>query len=625
MIEFVVGRRADMRDTLYDQLLQYRHEIFVRWLGWDLPGHAPTLAREEDEFDTSHTVYLAATRDGHVCGCARLLPTTRAYLLEHVFPDLLGGRPLPRAPGVWELSRFAAGSTRSATRSADGNLARAIFQLALFTGYVLGADSLIGVASARVERFCARNGFRILPLGARRPCADAEVGAFAIRVTRACKAETCAVLGRAPSALALSAGGEGGVSVFKGGAKMHTRAALRMAMRLIAAGLGLVGSMASAAHAQNTSWHGLTVRRFNGSPIPVSMTTAQADSCLTAATNLLLTDSDWGTDDNSCNANLYRSGSVGTFTSGDGNIGTASEWEQIAYYTAGFVKVVNTLTWCNGVIGSFSGCTGVAQLNHIVLSEGGVNNAACGKIWAHEFGHAVGLGHQSYGSNVMRTGDSTTLTHVWAWQCDYFRSDYVDYDGPSFARVAAPAGDGLAQTSPVPIERVVAQGLGDRVPAQLERVYGAHDAATLRTMLASSPEQGQRAAIFQLLGLISDGRDSDAQLLAAFANSESRDLDATASAVISLGYLVNRGSKAALGHLIEKARNVSSLQADWAVGALGVSGDPEALRELEELRQDADPRGTARPRYGRSEELLDQAIEANKIVFEKGLVGYYDR
>jgi hypothetical protein len=406
---------------------------------------------------------------------------------------------------------------------------------------------------------------------------------------------------------------------------MHARAALRMAMRMIIPAVGLAGLVVSSAHAQNTSWHGLTVRRFNGSPIPVSMTTAQADNCLTAATNLLLTDSDWGADDNSCNANLYRSGSVGTFTSGDGNIGTASEWEQIAYYTAGFVKVVNTLTWCNGMIGSFSGCTGVAQLNHMVLSEGGVNNAACGKIWAHEFGHAVGLGHQSYGSNVMRTGDSTTLTHVWAWQCDYFRSDFVDHDGPSFARAAPAAGDILAQTVPPTIEQVVAQGLGDRVPAQLDRVYGVRDAARLRTMVASSPAAGERAAIFQALGLISDGRDSDAELLVAFADSESRDLDATASAIISLGYLANRGNEAALAYLIGEARDVSSLQADWAVSALGVSGAPGALRALEELREDADPPGAARPRYGRSEELLDQAIEANRIVFEKGLAGYYDR
>jgi acyl homoserine lactone synthase len=198
MIEFVVGRRADLCDALYDQLLQYRHEIFVRRLGWDLPGRAPKRAREEDEFDTSHTVYLAATRGGHVVGCARLLPTTQPYLLEHVFPDLLGGEPVPRARGVWELSRFAAGSTRAAGRSDEGSLARAVFQLALFTGHVLGAHRLIGVASARVERFCARNGFGTLPLGARRPCDGVEVGAFAIRVTRACEAETSAALAGRP-------------------------------------------------------------------------------------------------------------------------------------------------------------------------------------------------------------------------------------------------------------------------------------------------------------------------------------------------------------------------------------------------------------------------------------------
>ena len=37
-----------------------------------------------------------------------MLPTTRPYLLDEVFPHLLHGIAPPHSPDVWELSRFAA-------------------------------------------------------------------------------------------------------------------------------------------------------------------------------------------------------------------------------------------------------------------------------------------------------------------------------------------------------------------------------------------------------------------------------------------------------------------------------------------------------------------------------------
>lgn len=89
----------------YQQVASYRHKVFVENLGWDL--HSPD-GLEQDQFDRPDTVYVAARDEmGEICGCARLLPSTRPYLLSEVFPQLLNGMAPPSSPDVWELSRFA--------------------------------------------------------------------------------------------------------------------------------------------------------------------------------------------------------------------------------------------------------------------------------------------------------------------------------------------------------------------------------------------------------------------------------------------------------------------------------------------------------------------------------------
>ena len=75
-------------------------------LGWKLET---SQGMELDQFDRQDTVYVVALdRDGNVNGCARLLPTSRPYLLGDVFPQLLCNEELPCDDDVWELSRFAA-------------------------------------------------------------------------------------------------------------------------------------------------------------------------------------------------------------------------------------------------------------------------------------------------------------------------------------------------------------------------------------------------------------------------------------------------------------------------------------------------------------------------------------
>ncbi|MET0286214.1 MAG: acyl-homoserine-lactone synthase [Polyangiales bacterium] len=150
-----IGRRSDLGPELYDAVCRYRHEVFVRRLGWSLAPGRPD--HEEDEFDTEDTVYVVARAlDGRVCGLARLLPTTRPYLLGKVFPQLVRG-PAPSEPTQWELSRFAA--------DAGSGLARRLFARAVDEASARGATHLVGVLSTRVERSCHGFGAQLVRLG----------------------------------------------------------------------------------------------------------------------------------------------------------------------------------------------------------------------------------------------------------------------------------------------------------------------------------------------------------------------------------------------------------------------------------------------------------------------------
>lgn len=104
-MRFTSGCSAELRQPLMIRMARYRHRVFVERLGWKL--HCRD-ALELDQFDRDDTIYvIAQNEDGEVIGTARLLPTTRPYLLAEVFPHLLNGAPAPDAPDVWELSRFA--------------------------------------------------------------------------------------------------------------------------------------------------------------------------------------------------------------------------------------------------------------------------------------------------------------------------------------------------------------------------------------------------------------------------------------------------------------------------------------------------------------------------------------
>lgn len=80
-----------------------RHRLFVERQGWDVPS---VRGLEHDEFDTPAAQYLVWRDEaGEVRGVARLLPTSRPYMVKKLWPDLVDGE-LPASDLTWEATRF---------------------------------------------------------------------------------------------------------------------------------------------------------------------------------------------------------------------------------------------------------------------------------------------------------------------------------------------------------------------------------------------------------------------------------------------------------------------------------------------------------------------------------------
>jgi acyl homoserine lactone synthase len=163
-MNLVTGTSTNLRKSLVTGMGNYRHRVFVQKLGWQLQCESKL---EYDEFDRDDTVYVIATdAQNSVIGTARLLPTIRPYLLQEVFPQLMGDLPLPRSEDVWELSRFAAvdfkstSTSTSAARQFSSPTAVGLLRESLRCAARLGATRVVTVSPLGIERLLQRNGFR---------------------------------------------------------------------------------------------------------------------------------------------------------------------------------------------------------------------------------------------------------------------------------------------------------------------------------------------------------------------------------------------------------------------------------------------------------------------------------
>ena len=161
-MEYISGASQGLTEHLKDQFYEYRYEVFVERLGWDLDT---VYGRETDQFDHDDTVYvIARDQDSKITGCARLLPTTSSYLLEEVFPELLNGLKPPKSPDIWELSRFTSLDLKGSPSEQSSQFSSAatveLLVKTIECAKELGAKRIISVSPIGIERLLRKAGFR---------------------------------------------------------------------------------------------------------------------------------------------------------------------------------------------------------------------------------------------------------------------------------------------------------------------------------------------------------------------------------------------------------------------------------------------------------------------------------
>jgi acyl homoserine lactone synthase len=166
MFTVATGTISELPIGLEIALAAYRYEVFIKALQWQLPVES---GLERDQFDRPDTLYVVVgDACGNVCGCARLLPTTRAYLLDEVFPELMNGSPAPHSAEVWELSRFstmAPGESSVPSREEARRRFCALFASVIEVAGAQGATRLITFTALGVERILRSIGIHAHRVG----------------------------------------------------------------------------------------------------------------------------------------------------------------------------------------------------------------------------------------------------------------------------------------------------------------------------------------------------------------------------------------------------------------------------------------------------------------------------
>jgi len=158
MIEaFSLANAHRFHDALASQA-RLRHDVFVERRR--LP-HSSYEGLEFDEFDTPAAKYLVWRDERRVVrGLARLLPTTRPYMLKSYWPHLVSDGVFPSSPGIVEVTRVCVDKSLDSVRRATvlPELLCAIHEILVMTGGL----GMVGVTRQHLLTHFVRDGIRWL-------------------------------------------------------------------------------------------------------------------------------------------------------------------------------------------------------------------------------------------------------------------------------------------------------------------------------------------------------------------------------------------------------------------------------------------------------------------------------
>jgi hypothetical protein len=289
---------------------------------------------------------------------------------------------------------------------------------------------------------------------------------------------------------------------------------------------------AGEAEAQQTRTVSFQVRRFT----TASLSDARADAILTASTNLLRTMD--GTDDVSADVRLSRSGSVGTFTVGNGIITSQADYNQVCAQGSGpRIFVVNQLLFCGGNTPSpgfiFIGCADTPGSCMVMVRTDDDDEPV---LWAHEFGHNCGLRHRNVDFAVMHETVATNRRRINA-------AERNAYEGrASFAATAA-TGDPMPAQKAVDVREFVLQKYIHGIPLARAREFSPRFVADLLPMLHDPQYERYWANIVSTICMIGDPDAATPVmdfLLRGEGSVSSHEYDAKCMALMNLGRLIRR-------------------------------------------------------------------------------------
>lgn len=138
---------------------RFRHRIFRKRLGWDMPSLSHDDGEEVDQFDTDTAVYmLHRDKSGKVVAGLRLLPTDQPYLLGDCFGDMIDGSA-PRHARVYEVTRLAVDPDAARKKGTSAYLKVLIWGLMQW-GLEHGATGYVSLSYLGMERLLRQSGCR---------------------------------------------------------------------------------------------------------------------------------------------------------------------------------------------------------------------------------------------------------------------------------------------------------------------------------------------------------------------------------------------------------------------------------------------------------------------------------